>query len=801
MTGFKITPFSISVLNVFVLILFMVYFLLRGKEKSQATWYLIVFMSGVSLVFLSFFVLFSSQDPKTATVAWWVLHTMVFSAIAMVQFAYHFPVNLHVRESRIALLVTIAAACAAYPFYLYQTMSFTPCYNFGAHLYVFYKTPQIGIVIGMEILWMLVVFLRKTWALSGYGEQDFPGRGGNILYAVAMAWKRIIHPRRREARALRNLTLLFLSPVLLIAAIVMAYSGRLSWEIVAHILGTGFIFVVLLFIIFYINNSSEPSTFMVKLIGISLGTILTVFGLVANLALQIRDNAYDNERLIETDQCRIAIQSADYKKAPKNVAFILEHRLDEAAGPGKDILRYASYDAGLHQTGLAGIISGIREAKTSKHISGTTGRFRKYFSLPPYRAADFFVYYEIQVSSRLFRIVYRYADYRNIIHRVGLVCFYIIVGIIIFVIAVFPAFFHESLVKPLNLLLDGVKNVNNGNLAVTVPVHVADEIGFLSSSFNNMVKSIRTAEAELKGSLDHQVLLTDAYSCFVPREFLKFLKKDSIIDIRLGDNVQKEMTLLFSDIRSFTELSEKMTPQENFSFLNHYLEKVGPVIRKNNGFIDKYIGDAIMAIFPDKPEDAVRAALAMRAVLEGYNQGRGKAGYDPIHIGIGIHSGTMMLGTIGEEKRMEGTVISDAVNLAARLEGLTKLYGADIIVSRYILDLMDNRDALEVRFLDSVQVKGRIAAIDIFEVLATGGNGPNKSSQDQSKKLGTRERFEEGVALFKAKKFDEALSCFESVLRVDDTDRAAALFIKRIRAYQASGVPENWEGVTVLDEK
>ncbi len=138
----------------------------------------------------------------------------------------------------------------------------------------------------------------------------------------------------------------------------------------------------------------------------------------------------------------------------------------------------------------------------------------------------------------------------------------------------------------------------------------------------------------------------------------------------MGDHVQREMTVFFSDIRDFTTLSETMTPQENFDFLNSYLRRATPIIRTNHGFIDKYIGDAIMALFPREPADALQSAVELQRDLVDYNQGRKKAGYKPVRVGIGLHCGELILGTIGEEERMQTTVIADAVNVASRIEGL-----------------------------------------------------------------------------------------------------------------------------------
>ena len=166
------------------------------------------------------------------------------------------------------------------------------------------------------------------------------------------------------------------------------------------------------------------------------------------------------------------------------------------------------------------------------------------------------------------------------------------------------------------------------------------------------------------------------------------MNKQNILDVKLGDHALKEMTILFSDIRSFTSLSEKMTPQENFNFLNSYLKRMNPFIWNNKGFIDKYIGDCIMALFPDGEESALSAAIEMIKYLPIYNTHRCNYGYTPIKIGIGIHTGTVMLGTIGHEIFMQGTVISDDVNLASRLESLTKLFGISLIVSKEIIFLM-----------------------------------------------------------------------------------------------------------------
>jgi PAS domain S-box-containing protein len=282
---------------------------------------------------------------------------------------------------------------------------------------------------------------------------------------------------------------------------------------------------------------------------------------------------------------------------------------------------------------------------------------------------------------------------------------------------------------------------------------------------------------------------------FVPQEFLRFLGKESIVDVRLGDQVQRSMTILFSDLRSFTSLSEKMSPQENFNFLNEYLNRVSPIIRQHHGFIDKYIGDAVMALFPKKPEHALQAAIAIRQEIVRYSEARVQQGLDPIESGAGIHMGSLMLGTIGEEERMEGTVIADAVNLAFRLEGLTKLYGASIVISQHALFELEQPTNYHFRFLDRVQVKGKQEAVSVFEIF---DGDPLKIV---ALKMKTQTDFEKGLLHYHSQEFADARDYFEEVLKHNSADKAAQLYLKRAAHFMEYGVPPHWEGVEALVEK
>ncbi|MEQ8469826.1 MAG: adenylate/guanylate cyclase domain-containing protein [Marinoscillum sp.] len=232
---------------------------------------------------------------------------------------------------------------------------------------------------------------------------------------------------------------------------------------------------------------------------------------------------------------------------------------------------------------------------------------------------------------------------------------------------------------------------------------------------NLVAKQIATAIDNAK-AYETQRKLTEMYSRFVPMEIMKLVGYDSILQARLADQSEREVTILFVDIRNFTGISEKMSPEQNFQFLNSYLSFLAPTIINNKGFIDKYIGDAIMAIFPENPGDALSAGLEMRKKLDLFNKLHVEEDLEEIRIGIGIHTGKLMVGIIGFDNRMEGTVIGDSVNTASRIEGLTKEYNCCILASESTVTGCDNKEKFNFKFMDEVQVKGKEQKIKVYSV-------------------------------------------------------------------------------------
>ena len=272
--------------------------------------------------------------------------------------------------------------------------------------------------------------------------------------------------------------------------------------------------------------------------------------------------------------------------------------------------------------------------------------------------------------------------------------------------------------------------------------------------------------------LDRIENINTALSRFVPMQCLELMGRGEITDVRLGDSVQQEMTIVFCDLKDFTRISEQMTPEENFRFINALLRCISPVIRDHNGFIDKYMGDAVMALFPGRPRDGVNAAAGMLSALHEYNREARKTGRFTVEAGIGVHTGVLMLGTIGEMRRMDSTVISDAVNQAQRIERMTRVFDVPLIVSETVARRSGALDRQPVRHLGRVTVKGKQVPLSLYEWFGA------EDMENRRKKEQTRQIFEEGVACYYHHDTARARACFQQVLASGLDDGACRLYLQ-----------------------
>jgi len=282
---------------------------------------------------------------------------------------------------------------------------------------------------------------------------------------------------------------------------------------------------------------------------------------------------------------------------------------------------------------------------------------------------------------------------------------------------------------------------------------------------------------------------------FVPKKFLRLLMKEDIENIKLGDMIEANITVLFSDIRDYTTITEQQTPKEAVEFINRYFCAMAPIIRRHHGFINQYQGDAIMALFPRKVDDALKAALAIQANLPKYNKEMHDLNRVDVRIGTGINTGPAMLCTIGEPERMDANVISDAPNTAARVEGLTKLYGTALLISDSTYENLTQKKDFIVRHIDQVRVKGRVTPMDIYQVFGT------KAEDNADQLQALSDRYAKAFKHYQTQDFKQAQTALQSLLTDFPDDGPATALLKRVEAYIQTAPPADWDGVYNLSQK
>ncbi len=344
---------------------------------------------------------------------------------------------------------------------------------------------------------------------------------------------------------------------------------------------------------------------------------------------------------------------------------------------------------------------------------------------------------------------------------------------LIVVITLVAAYNAKSLRKAKNV----VAQIAAGDFSMRVDKYSKDEVGEICAGVNHMADRLE----EYIEEKDRNVKF---YYKFVPEKFRELLHKEEITDLKLGDAQSADLSILFCDIRAFSLNSEMMTAKESFDFVNKIYGKAGPIIRKHNGFIDKYIGDAIMALF-ESADDAVSAGIELYHAIVLNPNSQEDFGIPTVKVGIGIHSGMSRIGIVGEHERMSGTVISDTVNLSSRIESLTKRYGAGMIISKDTLDRMKNPNSISTRYLGMVQVAGVNEVSALYEVLDC------LPDTERTQRDATKLDFREAVRLFHTGNLKESQNIFKKLCTQNSEDIAPQLYIDYIEDKLVRGDTEH----------
>ena len=366
-------------------------------------------------------------------------------------------------------------------------------------------------------------------------------------------------------------------------------------------------------------------------------------------------------------------------------------------------------------------------------------------------------------------------------------------------------FFTKHLTNPLARVVNAMNAISSGgDLSSRVEVEYKDETGKLATAFNLMITELERAyvfikryafEAVLAGKKEQRI--RQIFQKYVPKDLIDkfFASPESML---IGEN--RELAILFSDIRSFTTISENMAPDDLVNSLNRYFSGQVDIIMNRNGIVDKYIGDAIMAFWgaPVKHEDdalqAVLSGLDMIEAVKCFNENQKKLGKCEFNIGIGINYGLVTVGNIGCERKMDYTVIGDMVNLASRMEGLTKTYHADILISETLYEAIvksGEQNSLSFRLLDSVAVKGKTKGVKIYTV---------KKSLNANE-IKAWEFHNQGMELYYKRDFAAAAKHFQAVLTILNGDFNATSLLERCKKYAVSPRPPGWDGVEVMQTK
>ena len=494
--------------------------------------------------------------------------------------------------------------------------------------------------------------------------------------------------------------------------------------------------------------------------------------------LLVENNMTERPAMVAATQVAIESYADSIVRSATEVIFALDSRLEVAMQTAELTVEEGEREA------LQQIVESRTTDLITPRISGVE-RVAKGFYFEPF---DWYIVVSEQRDTF-------YSQVNQITQRTGII---LVMAIILGVIMVLV--FAGYLTNPLTRVAQAMeKIISTNDLSNRVEVEYNDETGKLAHTFNLMVGALETAYNQIK-RYAFKAVLAQKNEHKIRNIFQKYVPSD-VIDqffenpekMLVGEN--RVISILFSDIRSFTSISEQMMPDDLVSSLNRYFTVMVDVIMARHGIVDKYIGDAIMAFFgaPVRHKDdalqSVLAGIEMTEVLKDFNAQQRKLGKPEFKIGVGINYGVVTVGNIGTEKKMDYTIIGDMVNLASRMEGLTKKYHQPLLISESLHQKV--KDEVDCRLIDTVAVKGKTKGVKIYTV--------KKRLSEEENKAWTLHNT--AMESFYQQDFDKAISYFQNVQKIFPDDYASQTMIDRCRQFKVSPPPENWDGVEIMTEK
>ncbi len=494
--------------------------------------------------------------------------------------------------------------------------------------------------------------------------------------------------------------------------------------------------------------------------------------------LLVQNNMTERPAMVEATQAAIESYANSIVRSGTEVIFAVDGDLEVTMQTGELTVQEGEQEA------LREIVESRTGDLITPQISGK-GRVAKGFYFEPF---DWYILVSEERDTF-------YSQVNQITQRTGIILIgAIILGVVM--VLVFAGYLTNPLTR---VVLAMEKIISTNDMSSRVEVEYNDETGKLAHTFNIMVGALERAYKQIKRKAFEAVVaqkrehkVRTMFQKFVPADVIEqfFANPEKML---VGEN--RVISILFSDIRSFTSISEQMMPDDLVNSLNRYFTVMVDIIADRGGTIDKYIGDAIMAFFgaPARHKDdalnSVLAGIEMNEALVEFNANQRKLDKPEFRIGVGINYGVVTVGNIGTEKKMDYTIIGDMVNLGSRLEGLTKKYKQPLLISESLHQKV--HEQIPCRLIDTVAVKGRAKGVKIYSA--------KKSLNEQENKAWTLHNT--AMEHYYRREFDQAIRYFSDVRKIFPDDYASELLIERCQQFKAAPPPADWNGVEIMKEK